>query len=320
VNLEPSYFSYFGFKENPFSVTPDETYFFESRSHKRVLDYLRFFLRQRESMALVCGDVGTGKTITSRVLISSLDREKYNSALILNPFFNERELLKEIMRELFFTGIEDGSLRDMYERLQGFLIEEFKKGKVTLCVIDEAQLLPDRTLDFVRVLSNFETNKEKLIHIIFFAQKEFKKKLQREDMKYLAQRITMTVELESLEKDEIVPYINYRIFKAGLRGTLRCEKSAGDAIYSYTRGNPRLINLLCDRALLFLYVNSMDVIDGKVIRSVAEEESIKHLIRTEKPKKPVVRRPFVLLLLFTALLFLFFKFQRIGSILSLFWS
>jgi len=271
-------------------------------------------------MALVCGDVGTGKTITSRVLISSLDREKYNSALILNPFFNERELLKEIMRELFFTGIEDGSLRDMYERLQGFLIEEFKKGKVTLCVIDEAQLLPDRTLDFVRVLSNFETNKEKLIHIIFFAQKEFKKKLQREDMKYLAQRITMTVELESLEKDEIVPYINYRIFKAGLRGTLRCEKSAGDAIYSYTRGNPRLINLLCDRALLFLYVNSMDVIDGKVIRSVAEEESIKHLIRTEKPKKPVVRRPFVLLLLFTALLFLFFKFQRIGSILSLFWS
>ncbi|MDW8001572.1 MAG: AAA family ATPase [Deltaproteobacteria bacterium] len=292
----PIYCEYFGFKEKPFSLTPDEEFFFESKSHRDVIDYLRFFLRQRESVALVLGDVGTGKTMTSRKFITGLDTRTYNTALILNPILSELEFMQELMREFRIQFSKGESLRDLYERFQNFLLNEFKNGKMTVCVIDEAQLLPDSTLDFIRVLSNFETDKEKLLHVIFFAQKEFMDRLKDEEMRYLAQRITVATELRPLDEEEVGSYVTYRLYKAGLTRNLRIEKSGSRAIYRYTGGNPRLINLLCDRVLLLLYLRSKDIIDEKVVQEAAKEETLRHLMLPRNGRK-VVRLPFIIILL-----------------------
>lgn len=306
--MDPPYLDYFGLKEKPFCDTPDPSFFFMSRSHAKALDYLRYFLRQKEAMAVVLGEVGVGKSITSRIFIESLEKEENNTALILNPVMDESEFLKELLRELKVDAEEKNSVRELLSLLEEFLLEEYKKGKNTICVIDEAQLLPDRTLDFIRVISNFETDKQKLIHIIFFAQKEFEERIMKENFRAIAQRITVKVNLEPLAKNEILSYINFRIYKSGAMGSINCDKSCVEPIYELTGGVPRLINLLCDRALLFLYLHSRNTIDGKVIRSIKNEESIRHLVKKEKITR--ARKPFIYSLIIAAIIYLLFK---IGS-------
>ncbi len=271
-------------------------------------------------MALVCGEVGLGKTITSRVFVSSLDKEKYNSALILNPVLDEVEFLKELLREFRVNVDKEGSLRDLLEFLQTYLIDEYKKGKSAVCVIDEAQLIPERTLHFIRLLSNFETDKQKLIQIVFFAQKEFELKIKREEFKAIAQRITVKVDLEPLSKDEILPYISYRIFKAGISGTVFCDKSSVDPIYRFSLGVPRLINLICDRALLFLFLHSKNTIDGHVINRVVNEASLRHLFPKKKRIGSYARKSFILSLLFAILLYILQRTKILSSFLVLFWT
>lgn len=304
--MEIDYVHFFGFKERPFSLTPDERFFFESKSHKEAIDYLNFFLSQREGIALIYGDVGTGKTITLRRFAYSINKEKYNSAVIINPILNEEEFLREILKELQLE-VEKKSFRDSYEELENFLIEEYKRGKTTVCLIDEAQLLPDNTLDFIRVLSNFETDKEKLIHIIFFAQHEFFDRIKKESLKYLAQRITISFGLRPLEKEEVFHYINYRLFKAGLTGTLRFREDAVEKISEFSKGNPRLINILCDRALFLLYSKSKYAVTANIVKEVLREESLRHLF-SKREKRPF-RWGYIYALFAALLLFFLFKMK-----------
>jgi general secretion pathway protein A len=316
--VDPPYVEFFGFKERPFSLTPDENFFFPSRSHEQCLEYLGFFLRQNEPIALVYGDVGTGKTITSRKFIRSLDSERYNTALILNPILDRSELLKEILRELRISHEGDSPFREMYERLEAFLLEEHRKGKATVLLVDEAQLLSDETLDFIRVLSNFETGKEKLIQVIFFAQDDFLERIKREGMKYLAQRITVTFRLNPLARDEILPYVNHRIYKAGLTGTLRCDEGAGRVMYELSGGNPRLLNLLCDRALLLLYLQSKRRLTADVVRRAASEPTLSHLIAESMAgSKQRVHLFYALALAIASMLFVCVRLGLIGRLLSL---
>ena len=176
--MEIPYLEYFGFTEKPFGMSPDPAFYFESTEHKKAFDYLTFFTSQQEGFALIYGDVGSGKTTISRIFLNSLDKETYNTALILNPVTDEIGFMKELLKE-FSVLYEPNTKKELYDTLRLFLLEEFQKGKENILIIDEAQLLPYEMLEFIRLLSNIETDKQKILHTVFFAQPEFLDKTER---------------------------------------------------------------------------------------------------------------------------------------------
>ncbi len=288
--MEIPYLEHFGFSEKPFGMSPDPSFYYESAEHKQAIDYLTFFIAQQEGFALIYGDVGSGKTTISRIFLNTLDRETYNTALILNPVADEAEFMKEVLREFYVQDIPE-TKKELYDTLRHYLLEEFQKGKVNILIIDEAQLLSYDLLEFIRLLSNIETDKQKILHTIFFAQPEFLAKLKDPLMRHLSQRITVTYCIKPLTYAEVKAYINYRLFKAGVKGPLEFQDRAMKLIHTASRGYPRLINYICDRCLLVLYASSSFTVDGHVVSKVIIEESIplstaKH---TEDSKKLSLR-------------------------------
>ena len=284
--MEIPYLEHFGFSEKPFGMSPDPSFYYESTEHKQAIDYLSFFIAQQEGFALIYGDVGSGKTTVSRIFLNSLDKETYNTALILNPVTDEAEFMKEVLREFCVQNIPENK-KELYDTLRHYLLEEFQKGKVNILIIDEAQLLSYDLLEFVRLLSNIETDKQKILHTVFFAQPEFLDKLKDPLMRHLAQRITVTYCIAPLTYAEVKAYINYRLFKAGAKGPLEFQDRAMKLIHTASRGYPRLINYICDRCLLVLYSRSSFTVDSHVVSKVIIEESIplstaKHVEGTNK--------------------------------------
>ena len=292
--MEIPYLEHFGFSEKPFGMSPDPSFYYESAEHKQAIDYLTFFLAQQEGFALIYGDVGSGKTTISRIFLNTLDQETYNTALILNPVADEAEFMKEVLRE-YRAGEIPETKKELYDRLRHYLLDEFQKGKVNVLVIDEAQLLPYELMEFIRLLSNIETDKQKILHTVFFAQPEFLDKLKDPRMRHLSQRITVTYCIIPLTYAEVKAYINYRLFKAGAKGPLEFQDRAMKLIHTASRGYPRLINYICDRCLLVLYAKSSFTVDGHVVSKVIIEESIplstaKH---TEDSKRLGLRRSII---------------------------
>ncbi len=293
--MEIPYLEYFGLSEKPFGMSPDPAFYFDSAEHRQAIEYLTFFIAQQEGFALIYGDVGSGKTMMSRIFLNTLDQEKYNTALILNPVSDDTEFMREVLHEYGASDIPD-TKKDLYDRLRHYLLEEFQKGKVNVLIIDEAQLLPYELLEFIRLLSNIETDKQKILHTVFFAQPEFLDKLKDPAMRHLAQRITVTYCIRPLTYPEVKAYINYRLFKAGAKGALEFQDRAMKLIHTASRGYPRLINFICDRCLLVLYASSSYTVDGHVVSKVIIEESIplgttKH---TEDSKRIAVRQPILI--------------------------
>lgn len=271
--MEIPYVQYFGLTERPFGLTPDPHFYFETQTHREALSHLNFLLGQKEGFALIYGDVGLGKTTISRIFLSSLDSRIFHTALVLNPMMDEDEFLRAILKELRLRGT--GSTRkELYDELEQFLLEEHKAGKETVVAIDEAQLLSNNLLEFIRVLSNVETDKEKILRIILFAQPELVEKLKEPAMRYLAQRITVTYQLKPFNERDVRAYIGYRLVKAGARGSPSFTKGAARLIYEASRGYPRLVNILCDRCMLALYAQSKSVVDTKIVSAILKEENI----------------------------------------------
>lgn len=293
--MEIPYLEYFGFSEKPFGMSPDPSFYYESAEHRQAIDHLTFFLAQQEGFALIYGDVGSGKTTISRIFLNSLNRDTYNTALILNPVADEAEFMKEVLGEYSVSDIPE-TKKELYDRLRGYLLEEFQKGRTNVLIIDEAQLLSYDLLEFIRLLSNIETDKQKILHTVFFAQPEFLDKLKDPAMRHLSQRITVTYRIEPLTFAEAKAYINYRLFKAGAKGPLEFQDRAMKLIHTASRGYPRLINYICDRCLLVLYAKSSFSVDGHVVSKVIIEESIplsttKH---TDDSKRLALRRPLLI--------------------------
>ena len=271
--MEIPYLEYFGFTEKPFGMSPDPAFYFESTEHKKAFDYLTFFTSQQEGFALIYGDVGSGKTTISRIFLNSLDKETYNTALILNPVTDEIGFMKELLKE-FSVLYEPNTKKELYDTLRLFLLEEFQKGKENILIIDEAQLLPYEMLEFIRLLSNIETDKQKILHTVFFAQPEFLDRLKDPRLRHLSQRITVTYGIKPLSYNEVKSYINYRLFKAGSKGPLEFQDKAVRLIHIASKGYPRLINYICDRCLLVLYAQSTHTVDSHVVSKILVEESI----------------------------------------------
>ncbi|MGH9336128.1 MAG: AAA family ATPase, partial [Vicinamibacteria bacterium] len=263
------YEAFYGFHEKPFNLTPDPKFLYLSQKHHEAFAHLEFGLRQRGGFIVVTGEVGTGKTTLCRYFLDRLD-ETTISAFILYPALGTTELLRTVNRDL---GIENGAKTDkeLIDALHEFLLEARKTGKNTVLVIDESQNLSRDVLEQVRLISNLETDTEKLIQIVLMGQSELNDKLAQTDLRQLAQRVTARYHLNPLSRSEMTRYIRHRLAVAGGIGSVDFTAGALFRIHRFSKGIPRLINLVCDRALLAGYVLEKGEIDARVVRRAVKE-------------------------------------------------
>ena len=245
------YHQHFGLNEAPFSIAVNPRYLFMSQRHRDALAHLLYGVSGGGGFILLTGEVGTGKTTVNRCLLEQLP-DTTDLAIILNPALSAVELLASACDEL---GIdyprETHSLKALTDALHRYLLENYDRGRKTVLMIDEAQHLDFDVLEQIRLLTNLETNDEKLLQIILIGQPELSDKLARPELRQLNQRITARYNLQPLNLDETSAYIRHRLEVAGLKGDRRLfDSSAVKQIHTLTRGIPRLINVLCDRALL----------------------------------------------------------------------
>lgn len=263
------YLDFYGLTDTPFSITPNPRYVFLSKHHREVFAHLLFGIRQRAGFIEVTGEVGTGKTTVLRTLFLELEKEDARIAYIFNPCLSAQDLLRTVNRE--FGIIDQAPTSDLHAALNTFLLHENAAGRTVILVIDEAQNLTIEVLEQVRLLSNLETETEKLIQIILVGQPELGSLLDRQELRQLNQRITVRYHLKAMDCDETSAYIEHRLSIAGWsRGQLFTPEGLRK-IYQVTRGNPRMINVLCDRALLVGYAENLQSLDLPVIRRAAKE-------------------------------------------------
>jgi len=267
------YREFFGLKEKPFNVTSDPNYLFLSRVHREAFAHLVYGIKERKGFLEITGDIGAGKTTLCRALLRQLDANT-KTAFILNSTLPELQLLQAILED-YGLGVERKNKVSMLQQFNRFLIEELSRGNNVILIIDEAQNLKPSTLEEIRMLSNLETDKEKLFQIILVGQPELRGKLNSPALKQLRQRIGVRFHITPLEKGEISQYIYHRLKVAGSNGEIRFSDDALETIYRYSGGVPRLINMVCDKSLLMAYVMETKEISLAVIeRSIQEIEGL----------------------------------------------
>ncbi len=263
------YEQFFGLKEKPFNVTADPAFLFFSRRHKEAFSHLIYGIKERKGFLEITGEIGTGKTTLCKALLNSLDKD-VKSALILNPDLSKFQLLKTILQDLE-VAFEKKSGFSLLAKLNEFLIQQLSQGSNVVLIIDEAQNLKTSTLEQIRLLSNLETEKEKLLQIVLVGQPELRDKLKSPKLTQLRQRISVRYHILPLDRDEIVRYIEHRLSVAGSANSVKFTKEAIEEIYKYSQGIPRLINILCDKALLAAYVAETKSIPQELIIKCIEE-------------------------------------------------
>ena len=266
------YREYFGLKEAPFSIAPDPHYFFISEGHREALAHLMYGIHGDGGFVLLTGEVGTGKTTVCRCLIELMP-EDCEVAFILNPKLSSVELLAAICDEFRITYPKAVTIKDLVARINDFLFLIHETDRKAVLIIEEAQNLSVEVLEQVRLLTNLETSQRKLLQIIMLGQPELKNTLAKPELRQLSQRITARYHLGPLAKHEIAAYVNHRLSVAGLvRGEL-FPQPVMKMLYSFTGGVPRLINVLCDRALLGAYTQGKESVDKKTLLTAVNEVS-----------------------------------------------
>ena len=264
------YLEHFGLLAAPFSIAPDPRYLYMSERHREALAHLLYGMESDGAFILLTGDVGTGKTTVSRCLLEQVP-ENINIALVLNPKLTAVELLQVICGELHIERTtEDISVKSLVDDLNHYLLAAYAKGKKTVVLIEEAQNLDLDVLEQLRLLTNLETNERKLLQVILLGQPEFLDVLDRPELSQLAQRITARFHLTPLSFHELEEYIGHRLAVAGCRRPLFAF-GVLKQLYKYSGGVPRLINVICDRALLGIYVQGKHQIDKATLAQAARE-------------------------------------------------
>lgn len=269
--MEPVYAAFFGLREKPFDLLPNPDFLYPSRAHKRALTYLTHGIKERAGFILLTGEVGSGKTTLIRNIIRSQLRDSV-LAKVFNTRVDSLQLLMQINGDF---GLEtDG--RDkaaLLRELNDFLIEQYAARRQAVLIIDEAQNLSAEILEEVRMLSNLETDREKLLQIILVGQPELREILARPGLLQLRQRIQINCHLQPLSAAEVSEYILFRLERAGNRAALTFDDEAVEAIATYSRGIPRLVNILCDYIMIDAYSAQLRNIKGNVVHELAADLS-----------------------------------------------
>src|SRR3989338_1009264 len=247
------YEQFYGLSEKPFSLTPNPRFVFQSEQYRTAEEALLYGVAQKEGFMLVTGAPGTGKTTLCRDLLEKLDPEKYRVALLFNPFLNGVEMLQALLSEFALGDATTTSRKELLDRLNTYLLQQLANGRTSIAIFDEAQHLSTEFLEQIRVLSNLETDREKLIQIILVGQPELLGLIRTPQMAQLDQRVSVRCTLMHLSREETGRYIYPRLNVAGAHGRIRFQESAIRLIHAATGGVPRLINLTADRSLLAGY-------------------------------------------------------------------
>ncbi|HJN45865.1 MAG: hypothetical protein CL477_06105 [Acidobacteria bacterium] len=280
------YEDYYRFRRRPFSPTPDPEFLFKSASHQQALEQLQRGIGRREGMLLLTGDVGTGKTTTTRALLQLVDRDVF-TALVLNPFVSENELLRVLLQDFGVVSdsraLQDASRQSLVETLNRFLLSLAHVGASALAVVDEAQDLAPSVLEQLRVLTALETDQQKLLQILLVGQPELQALLGTPEMRQLNQRIARRCTLRPLTREEVDRYVGFRVqLASGVAETMFSERAL-DLIYEFSEGIPRKINLICDRSLEAGFAALSPTIDETLVGKAAGVLEFTRAGNTEVP-------------------------------------
>lgn len=265
------YLEYFGLTEFPFNITPDPRFLYLSPRHREAVDLLLYGIANRKGFIELTGEVGCGKTTTLRAVLSRLPHD-VETSLVLNPCLNESQLLRAILND-FGLRVESQDRLDLVEQLNEFLLEQADRGRNVVIVIDEAQDLEPAVMEQVRLLSNLETDEHKLMQIVLAGQPELRERLAQHDLRQLRQRILIRCHLSPLGAEEVAEYVAHRLQVAGAGEDVCFDGDAIGRICSYSGGIPRLINAVCDLAMLGGYAAQL--------RCIGEEQVAKALQQLE---------------------------------------
>ena len=263
------YNQFYGFKESPFNLTPNSRFFFASHKHTEALDSLVYAINQRKGFVVITGEIGSGKTTVCRTLLSKLDRHT-QVALITNTNLNSKDMLMMILEDLEIE-FSNGSKAKLLSQLNSYLIDQITQDNNVVLIIDEAQNLKPSVLEEIRMLSNLETETEKLIQIILLGQPELKQKLALSRLEQLRQRVAVYFHLTPLSEAETTDYILHRLKIASDSDHKYITEDALQLVYQFSKGVPRLINQICDNAFLTGYVTESPVIDERIMKEVIGE-------------------------------------------------
>ncbi|MBP7217112.1 MAG: AAA family ATPase [Candidatus Omnitrophica bacterium] len=277
------YEQFYGFNKKPFNTTPDSSFFYPSNKHTEALNSLIYAINERKGFVVITGEIGVGKTTVCRTLLSKLEPNT-KIAIITNTHLTCKELIAQILEE-FEVEYTSGSKQKLLSQLNAFLIKQLALDNNIVLLIDEAQNLSTKVLEEVRMLSNLETETEKLIQIILVGQPQLKQKLEHQKLEQFKQRVAVYYHMYPLNRDETRHYIAHRIALVAPAAAEIFSSQALELIYLYSGGIPRLINLLCDSALLSGYVYETRCIDEKIIQEVAKERDFSNRAEEEQACK-----------------------------------
>jgi general secretion pathway protein A len=263
------YNSYFGFSVSPFSVTPDPNFFYTNPVYQEAYATLRYGIESKKGFIVIIGEVGTGKTTLLRKLMHNLEGT-IHTVFVFNTYLDFTELLQVILYDLGLAPKEPNKVT-MLQELNDYLIAQLKQGHIVSVLVDEAQDLSDEALEGLRLLSNLETDQEKLLQIVLMGQPELERKLDRPSLRQLKQRVAVQCRLVPLKDEEVGPYIDFRLRAAGYKGKGLFHPDAFRQIAFYSNGIPRLMNIICDNALLCAYARSQKIVSADIIKEVARD-------------------------------------------------
>ncbi|GJQ59897.1 MAG: DUF2075 domain-containing protein [Candidatus Scalindua sp. AMX11] len=262
------YKEFYNLRENPFNLTPDPDFLFFSKSHQKAMAYLTYGLDTRKGIIQLTGEIGSGKTTILRSILAN-KKNKLKSAFIVNPHATFEQLLRMMLNELSVIDAEVKDQKDvLLHKFHNYLKEQLKQNLPVVLVIDEAQNIEVSVLEELRMLSNIETEKQKLVQIVFVGQPELREIFSLPSLRQLKQRIAVACHLTALNREDTEGYINHRLKVAGGNGAPNFTQQACDEIYAYSNGIPRLINTVCDATLLAGYVEEKKIMDECIVKEV----------------------------------------------------
>jgi len=263
------YESFYGLKEKPFNILPDPDYLYMSKGHENAFTHLEYAIMENKGFVIVTGEIGSGKTTLINYLIGKI-QQNVQIGLVNQTYATPTQFIKMVCQD-FELNVDGMDKAEMVNLFHEFLLNQFALKERVILIIDESQNLSPKALEELRMLSNLEAEKHHLIQMILVGQPELKYKIQRPDLLQFAQRVTVNCHLNGLNRDEVADYIQYRLNVAGAANVDFFSEEAVDRIYRYSRGIPRLINVICDAALVYGFADELKTIDKPTIEIVARE-------------------------------------------------